>query len=45
MTNVLALQALPGDFEEEYLNAGRTTTGFTSTCSTAWRTTGFCFDV
>lgn len=33
MANVLALQVLPGDFEEEYLNAGRSTSGITSSCS------------
>jgi hypothetical protein len=37
MTNVLALQVLPGDFEDEqYLNAGRSTSGITSTCSLSW---------
>jgi hypothetical protein len=41
MTNVLALQALPGDVEE-LLYVGRSTTGVTSSCSTAWMGTGWC---
>ena len=44
MSDVLALQELPteSEFPQTGGSPANTNSGVTSTCSTAWRTTGVC---